>query len=125
MYVSLSSPSITPALSVVIELGITPHSCPLGGSICPRHPKQKLMFTYPAATKAFSTTFVSAQEFTTTAQGAGLRAHIEYKEAYARLSEFDVLIIPGYVNCLPQYCLYGGWSCCKSLCGFTEQLQSS
>ncbi|TVY32092.1 hypothetical protein LCER1_G009289, partial [Lachnellula cervina] len=47
------------------------------------------------STKAFSTTFVSATELTTTAQGAGFRAHMEFKEAYARLSEFDILIIPG------------------------------
>lgn len=105
MYVSFHALAI-PTVSVAIELETTPHSCPLegiDGLICPRHPKQKLMFiVFSAATKAFSTTFVSAQEFTTTAQGAGLRAHIEYKEAYARLAEFDVLIIPGYVS-LPQF----------------------
>ncbi|TVY36839.1 hypothetical protein LOCC1_G007062 [Lachnellula occidentalis] len=48
-----------------------------------------------SSTKAFSTTFVSATELTTTAQGAGFRAHMEFKEAYARLSEFDILVIPG------------------------------
>ncbi|EPE31721.1 Class I glutamine amidotransferase-like protein [Glarea lozoyensis ATCC 20868] len=47
------------------------------------------------ATKAFEIQFVSATEFTTTGQGAGLRAHMDFKEAYARLKEFDVLIIPG------------------------------
>ncbi|KAH8671821.1 class I glutamine amidotransferase-like protein [Tricladium varicosporioides] len=47
------------------------------------------------ATKAFSFTFVSSAEFTTTSQGAGFRAHMDYKEAYARLSEFDVMIVPG------------------------------
>jgi putative intracellular protease/amidase len=47
------------------------------------------------ATKAFSTTFVSLTEHTTSKQGASFRAHIDFKEAYARLAEFDVLIIPG------------------------------
>ncbi|KAG9230407.1 putative amidotransferase-domain-containing protein [Amylocarpus encephaloides] len=45
--------------------------------------------------KAFEVTFTAAEELTTTGQGAGLRAHINFKEAYTRLSEFDVLIIPG------------------------------
>jgi len=45
--------------------------------------------------KAFEIQFCSATEFTTTGQGAGLRAHMDFKEAYARLKEFDVLIIPG------------------------------
>jgi len=47
------------------------------------------------ATKAFSTTFVSSAEHTVSAQGASFRAHIDYKEAYTRLSEFDIVIIPG------------------------------
>jgi len=46
-------------------------------------------------TKAFSATFVSATEHTVSSQGASFRAHIEYEEAYKRLSEFDILVIPG------------------------------
>ena len=30
-----------------------------------------------------------------TTQGASFQAHINYKEAYNRLSEFDVLVVPG------------------------------
>jgi putative intracellular protease/amidase len=47
------------------------------------------------ATKAFEPTFVSSTEHTLSAQGASFRAHINYKEAYARLTEFDVLVVPG------------------------------
>jgi transcriptional regulator GlxA family with amidase domain len=47
------------------------------------------------ATKAFSATFVSATEHTVAAQGASFRAHIEYDEAYKRLAEFDILVVPG------------------------------
>lgn len=46
-------------------------------------------------TKAFQCAFVAASEFTTSGQGAGFRAHMEFKEAYTRLNEFDVLIVPG------------------------------
>jgi putative intracellular protease/amidase len=49
----------------------------------------------PPATKAFEPTFVSGTEHTFSAQGACFRAHINYKEAYARLTEFDVLVVPG------------------------------
>jgi len=45
--------------------------------------------------KAFDVRFVAEEEFITTSEGAGLRAHMAFKEAYARLSEFDVVIIPG------------------------------
>jgi transcriptional regulator GlxA family with amidase domain len=47
------------------------------------------------ATKAFEPTFVAATEHTITDQGASLRSHISFKEAYARISEFDILVIPG------------------------------
>src|ERR1700709_725004 len=40
-------------------------------------------------------TFVSSSEHTVSAQGASFRAHMDFKEAYTRLSEFDILIIPG------------------------------
>jgi transcriptional regulator GlxA family with amidase domain len=46
-------------------------------------------------TKAFSASFVPATENTVSTQGASFRAHFEYKEAYARLKEFDVMVIPG------------------------------
>ena len=39
--------------------------------------------------------FVSNTEHTTSAQGAGFLAHMDFKAAYARLSEFDILIVPG------------------------------
>ncbi|TAQ83211.1 hypothetical protein B7494_g8465 [Chlorociboria aeruginascens] len=48
-----------------------------------------------ASTKAFKTTFVSATEQTVSEQGASFRAHIDFKEAYTRLPEFDILLIPG------------------------------
>lgn len=47
------------------------------------------------ATKAFRTIFAGPSEYVVTAQGAGLRAHIDYAEAMKRLSEIDILIIPG------------------------------
>jgi len=46
-------------------------------------------------TKAFNCKFVSNQEHTVTAQGASLRAHMDYEEAMDDLEDFDVLIIPG------------------------------
>lgn len=46
-------------------------------------------------TQAFEPTFVAIEEHTVSKQGASFRAHIQYKEAYARLEEFDVLVIPG------------------------------
>jgi len=46
-------------------------------------------------TKAFDFAFVSAEQHTMTTQGASFQAHINYKEAYKRLSEFDVLVVPG------------------------------
>ncbi|PBP17201.1 ThiJ/PfpI family protein [Diplocarpon rosae] len=47
------------------------------------------------ATKAFSAKFVSSEEHTVSAQGASFRAHMDFKEAYTRLSEFDILVVPG------------------------------
>ncbi|POS83271.1 hypothetical protein EPUL_006110 [Erysiphe pulchra] len=43
---------------------------------------------------AFNIEIVSAGE-TSTAQGAILQTHLDYKTAYSRLSDYDVLIIPG------------------------------
>jgi len=48
-----------------------------------------------ASTKAFNISFAAAAEHTVSAQGASFRAHMDFKEAYTRLSEFDILIIPG------------------------------
>lgn len=47
------------------------------------------------STKAFDITFVGAEEHTLAAQGASFRAHIGLKEAYKRLNEFDMLVVPG------------------------------
>merc|ERR1712098_340988 len=47
------------------------------------------------STKAFAASFVSSEEHTVFAQGASFRAHMDYKEAYTRLSEFDILVVPG------------------------------
>ncbi|WPG98520.1 Hypothetical protein R9X50_00131100 [Acrodontium crateriforme] len=46
-------------------------------------------------TAAFRTIFASDDEYTNTTQGATLRAHMTYDEAMKRLSEIDVLVIPG------------------------------
>jgi len=48
-----------------------------------------------SSTKAFKIAFAADNEYTVTEQGASLRAHMQIKEAYARLKEFDILIIPG------------------------------
>lgn len=48
-----------------------------------------------AESKAFRTIFAGAQEHVVTAQGASFRAHITYDEAIKRLSEIDILVIPG------------------------------
>lgn len=70
---------------------ISPYSPPpVSPSVTPTN-----TILFYAATKAFSTTFVADTEFVTSGQGAGFRAHIDYEEAYERLAEFDVLIIPG------------------------------
>ena len=45
--------------------------------------------------KAFNCTFAAENEHTVSAQGASFRAHIDFKEALNRLSEFDVLVVPG------------------------------
>lgn len=47
------------------------------------------------STKAFEIFFASLTEHTVSSAGASFRAHMDYKEAYTRLSEFDVLVIPG------------------------------
>ncbi|RKF82178.1 ThiJ/PfpI domain-containing protein [Golovinomyces cichoracearum] len=47
------------------------------------------------ASCAFGIEFVSATEETSTAQGAVLKAHMNYKAAYACLSDYDILIVPG------------------------------
>ncbi|CZT21979.1 uncharacterized protein RCC_07848 [Ramularia collo-cygni] len=46
-------------------------------------------------TKAFRTIFAGLQEHVVTAQGASFRAHLTYDEAMKRLSEIDVLVVPG------------------------------
>ena len=46
-------------------------------------------------TKAFRVLFAAAEEHTVTAQGASFRAHMTFEEAMKRLSEIDVLVIPG------------------------------
>jgi hypothetical protein len=38
---------------------------------------------------------VATTEHTLSSQGASFRAHLNYKEAHSRLSEFDILVIPG------------------------------
>jgi len=48
-----------------------------------------------SSAKAFEVTFTSATEHTVSTQGASFRAHMDFKEAYAKLSEYDILIIPG------------------------------
>jgi len=47
------------------------------------------------STKAFQAVFAAAGEYTTSNQGAAFRAHIDFEEAYDRLEEFDILVIPG------------------------------
>ena len=46
-------------------------------------------------TKAFRVVFAAAQEHTVSAQGASFRAHMTFEEAMKRLSEIDLLVIPG------------------------------
>ena len=46
-------------------------------------------------TKAFQVIFAAAKEHTTTKQGASFRAQITYEEAMKRLSEIDLLVVPG------------------------------
>jgi len=48
-----------------------------------------------SSTKAFEVHFASATEHTVSTQGASFRAHMDFKEAYAKLAEYDILIIPG------------------------------
>jgi len=47
------------------------------------------------STKAFDITIASESEKTTSTQGISFGADIDIKSAYKRLSEFDILIIPG------------------------------
>jgi len=48
-----------------------------------------------ASTKAFHPTFCAPEEQTVSASGASFRAHLSPTEALKRLSEFDILIVPG------------------------------
>lgn len=47
------------------------------------------------STKAFEITVASENEKTTSAQGINFGANIDIKTAHKRLSEFDILIVPG------------------------------
>jgi len=49
----------------------------------------------PSGEEAFDVTFCAASEHVMSAQGAAIQAHMSFKEAHSRLSEFDVLIVPG------------------------------
>jgi len=46
-------------------------------------------------TKAFRTIFAGPSENVTTAQGISFTAHVDYTEAMKRLSEIDILVVPG------------------------------
>ncbi|KAF2836560.1 class I glutamine amidotransferase-like protein [Patellaria atrata CBS 101060] len=48
-----------------------------------------------ASTKAFKCSFVAATEHVVTAQGASLRAHMDFEDAHEDLDEYDILVIPG------------------------------
>lgn len=54
-----------------------------------------LLIELPTGSKAFKCTFASSAEHTVTAQGASLRAHVDFEEAHDRLEDFDVLVVPG------------------------------
>ncbi|KAF1346915.1 ThiJ/PfpI family protein [Delphinella strobiligena] len=45
--------------------------------------------------RAFECTFASEEQSITATQGVDFRSNITFKEAHKRLSEFDVLVIPG------------------------------
>jgi len=45
--------------------------------------------------KAFRTIFAGPQEQVVTAQGASLRAHVDFSEAMKRIADIDVLVVPG------------------------------
>lgn len=47
------------------------------------------------ATKAFECSFVGASTAMTSAQGATLKADMDYEDAHEDLEDFDVLIVPG------------------------------
>lgn len=49
----------------------------------------------PSGEEAFDVSFCAAAEHVMSAQGAVFQAHMDFKEAHSRLSEFDVLIVPG------------------------------
>lgn len=51
--------------------------------------------TVQTATKAFELTIASESQKTTSAQGISFGADIDMKTAHKRLSEFDVLCVPG------------------------------
>lgn len=48
-----------------------------------------------ATSKSFNATFVAAEEQTVSSSGAAFRAHLSPTDALKRLSEFDILVIPG------------------------------
>lgn len=48
--------------------------------------------------KAFDLEFVSDEENTLSSSGISFRSHLTYKEAYKRLKEIDVLVVPGGPN---------------------------
>lgn len=50
---------------------------------------------YSPETKAFRVMFAAAQEHTVSAQGASFRAHMTFDEAMKRLTEIDLLVVPG------------------------------
>lgn len=51
-------------------------------------------FAFPES-KAFTITIAADSEGVTTKQGAQIRADVSFKEAHKRLSEFDVVVVPG------------------------------
>lgn len=68
-----------------------PHIC-----FCPPPSVQLLTSnSFIVESKAFDCKFVAAEEFTISNQGAAFRAHFNYKDAYATLSQYDILIVPG------------------------------
>lgn len=50
---------------------------------------------YPAATKAFEVTVAAAEPKVLSNSGAIVGSQISFKEAYERLEEFDIMIVPG------------------------------
>lgn len=64
-------------------------------SVCPIFVSTKHVNMITSATKAFEITIAAAAQYTTAKQGCTVRADIDYEEAHDRLSEFDVLVVPG------------------------------